>query len=196
MFTIVFISAKLLDSITLRVLRSSPLGPHASAHTQRSRRERCTRVTPRHPVERGSQGRLLAVLALGTLVQRVPRGRQPLHGLSQNNRILASPRCNSARLWAICSRHTRGCWLAAGADHHARSHRYGATAASTAASLFAHAASLLRERGAQPGHRLLCTGTGSSGGEANCPNSENSASAEFQPVASHEIVQPQQELRT
>jgi hypothetical protein len=33
--------------------------------------------------------------------------------------------------------------------------------------------------------------------EANCPNnSENSASAEFQPVASsHEIVQPQQELR-
>eukprot|EP01047_Picozoa_sp_COSAG01_P096597 COSAG01_NODE_27071_length_695_cov_1.199664_1_plen_117_part_01 len=93
---------------------------------------------------------MLAVLALGTLVQRVPRGRQPLHGLSQNNRILASPRCNSARLWAICSRHTRGCWLAAGADHHARSHRYGATAASTAASLFAHAASLLRGRGAQP----------------------------------------------
>ena len=32
--------------------------------------------------------------------------------------------------------------------------------------------------------------------EANCLNSENSASAEFQPVASHEIVQPQQELRT
>jgi hypothetical protein len=32
--------------------------------------------------------------------------------------------------------------------------------------------------------------------EANCLYSENSASAEFQPVASHEIVQPQQELRT
>jgi hypothetical protein len=55
MFTIVFISAKLLDSITLRVLRSSPLGPHASAHTQRSRRERCTRVTPRHPVRRAGE---------------------------------------------------------------------------------------------------------------------------------------------
>jgi hypothetical protein len=32
--------------------------------------------------------------------------------------------------------------------------------------------------------------------ESNCLYSENSASAEFQPVASHEIVQPQQELRT